>query len=270
MFSKIQKLVTKIFLAVLLNLVFRNSRDSKKFRNKLKNLGSNYGGWTYLDIGLDNHSHILSFGVGEDISFDTEIAEKYGCIIRMFDPTPRSIQHMEDVYANLGHFRTCDYTNDGNQPVAAYNLKRIKKRQLVFVEKAVWLLNGSVKFFQPPNPEHVSHSITGYNQGDLSKASFIEVPCVDVLDLFNNKVDLVKLDIEGAEIPVLNRVFDKITPEKLPKQILVEFDELQLPKFKNFLSTYYFHNSIVKKGYSLVSRNGYNFTYVDLNNYSKR
>ena len=41
---------------------------------------------------------IYSFGIGEDISFDTELIGLYSCIVHGFDPTPRSI--------NWIHFNT--------------------------------------------------------------------------------------------------------------------------------------------------------------------
>ena len=48
----------------------------------MERLGTNYGGW-YVpkNMELNENSIIYSGGVGEDISFDIKIQEKYKCNI---------------------------------------------------------------------------------------------------------------------------------------------------------------------------------------------
>jgi len=55
-------------------------------------LGANYGGW-YIpnDIKLDEDSIIYSGGVGEDISFDLLLSDKYNSNVILIDPTKRAI-----------------------------------------------------------------------------------------------------------------------------------------------------------------------------------
>ena len=55
-------------------------------------LGSNYGGWTVAIKPLLEVENpvVLSFGLGDDISFDEAISRSYGCRIYGFDPTPES------------------------------------------------------------------------------------------------------------------------------------------------------------------------------------
>ncbi len=59
-------------------------------------------------------------------------------------------------------------------------------------------------------------------------------------------VNLVKMDIEGAEIEVIESMIEE---QFFPKQILVEFDELNVPTVKAF--------SRVTKIDTLLKKNGY-------------
>jgi hypothetical protein len=60
--------------------------------------GTDYGGYLLPEnIKLDSNSIVYSIGIGEDISFDATLSGKYNCKIFMFDPTPRSIEHVEKI-----------------------------------------------------------------------------------------------------------------------------------------------------------------------------
>jgi len=57
----------------------------------MEKLGTNYGGWHIpIDIKLDENSIVYSAGVGEDISFDLLLSEKFDCNIVLIDPTKRA------------------------------------------------------------------------------------------------------------------------------------------------------------------------------------
>mgnify|MGYP001380326887 FL=1 len=58
----------------------------------MEKLGTNYGGW-YIpkNINLNKNSIVYSGGVGEDMSFDLLLNDKYGCKMFLIDPTfPKS------------------------------------------------------------------------------------------------------------------------------------------------------------------------------------
>ena len=72
-------------------------------------------------------------------------------------------------------------------------------------------------------------------------------------------LDIVKIDIEGAEIDVLK---DVIKSNNLPKQILVEFDIRRKLSFKNKKILKQIHNLLLSK-YDLIKINTKgDFTYL--------
>src|SRR5438477_9123002 len=54
-------------------------------------LGSEYGGWCVCPDRINSESLVYSFGVGQDISWDLAMIERFGVEVHAFDPTPKSI-----------------------------------------------------------------------------------------------------------------------------------------------------------------------------------
>ena len=194
----------------------------------------------------------MSFGLGEDASFDVEFAARYGATVLIFDPTPRAITHFDELSRRIGASATRPYDSGGQQPSEAYDLSTVTSRQLQLLPLAVSDESGTAKFFAPADARHVSHSLINLQMSDDEDASFITVDAISVDDLKNHvplpAISLVKMDIEGAEILVLRRMLDT---NFLPKQLLVEFDELNFPSRaarKRFDST---HQRILDSGYSV-------------------
>ena len=64
----------------------------------MERLGTRYGGWILpKDIELNEDSVVYSAGVGEDISFDILLSDKYKCNIILIDPTKRAKKHYDEV-----------------------------------------------------------------------------------------------------------------------------------------------------------------------------
>ena len=57
--------------------------------------GNKYAGFYICPDLLNKDSIVYSFGIGEDISFDTAIIDKHGCKCFGFDPTPKSINWLK-------------------------------------------------------------------------------------------------------------------------------------------------------------------------------
>lgn len=193
-------------------------------------LGTVYGGKTFMDRNYLHSGTVISAGLGEDASFDAEFSARYGAKVIIVDPTPRSIQYFKKLMVRIGQSAECEYGTSGCLPVESYDLSAVRADNLVLVEKALWVEATELRFFLPKNVEHVSHSIVNFQNDHRNDTAFIEVESITLGDLMAalkiDSIDLLKLDIEGAELEVLVNMLESAI---YPKQILVEFDELSQP-----------------------------------------
>ena len=226
----------------------------------LVHLGSGYGGWTFIDGPDLNGCTIISAGLGEDASFDVEFAAKYGAKVIVVDPTPRAIAHFQGISERLGRASDCGYSEGGEQPLGAYDLSNLDPASLTLVEKALWDRSVQLKFFEPRDQRHVSHSIVNYQNEFSDATSHIEVQAVTLSELLTDlnlkpkDIPLIKLDIEGAAVEVLTQAVG--ADGFRPKQILVEFDELTVPSRRGFERVSMIHELLTRSNYKMVSTDG--------------
>ena len=71
-------------------------RPAPSSRLGLQKIGSDYGGWIVPTAAVSGDWICYSGGVGEDISFDMGLIERFGCNVYAFDPTPRAIRYVRD------------------------------------------------------------------------------------------------------------------------------------------------------------------------------
>ena len=73
-------------------------KSSNKVSTKLKQFGNEYGGYQLATDFISNTSEltVLSFGIGEDLSFDEELMNTYDARIYAFDPTPRTKNYVQN------------------------------------------------------------------------------------------------------------------------------------------------------------------------------
>lgn len=213
-------------------------------------LGSAYGGWAFVDRPALRRGTILSCGLGEDASFDVEIAQRFGASVIIVDPTPRAIAHFDAMVARLGQSAQAVYVPGGSQPVTAYDLSGITADRLRLVPKALTNESGVVRFYAPADPASVSHSIINFQHGYSSTTPHIEVPSIDFATLSKEHdlgdVALAKFDIEGAEIAVLPQM---LAAGVRPEQVLVEFDELNWPSRRSRSNFDRVHGQLLANGY---------------------
>lgn len=156
-------------------------------------LGNDGARWCVCPDGLGPSSVVYSVGVGEEISFDLELIRRFGVCVHAFDPTPRSIEWL------------------GKQSLSG---------NFLFHPYGVADFDGHAKFLPPVNPAHVSHTLVERH----TPWPAIEVPVrrlSSILrDLGHDRIDLLKMDIEGAEYAVLKDLLDSGIQVR---QLLVEF-----------------------------------------------
>ncbi|HTS44296.1 MAG TPA: FkbM family methyltransferase [Puia sp.] len=189
----------------------------------LKNLvyiGSKYHGYTIPPNIIKRDSICYCIGAGEDISFDTELKVLYDAKIFIFDPMPEGKNYFVKLkeYTRNGKVMTIEGENS-----FTYRINSEQLDDMVYVEKGVWDEATTLRFYAPKLEDYVSHSAYLFKSSD----KFIDAP-VDRLSNFmksfgHQSIDLVKMEIEGAEYTVL----DTIVRDQLDvKIIVVEFDEV--------------------------------------------
>jgi FkbM family methyltransferase len=157
-------------------------------------LGNERAQWCICPAGLSSESVIYSFGVGSDISFDLELIEHFGVRVHAFDPTPRSIEWVKS--------------------------QRLPAR-FIFHEFGVADYDGTATFHAPESPGYVSYSVVSRREqtGPVIEASVHRLPTIMKI-LGHERVDLIKMDIEGSEYAAIEDLISSRIPLG---QLLVEF-----------------------------------------------
>ncbi len=111
-------------------------------RDRLVRLGSAYGGWWVPESVIAEGRRVVSAGVGEDTTFDEMLVARLR--VWALDPTPRAAEHVRD------------RRRDG--PLASTNFR--------FLPIGLWWQNETMRFYEPQDPSHVSHSLVNIQRTD--------------------------------------------------------------------------------------------------------
>lgn len=231
-------------------------------RANLDVLGSHYGGWAVPVDLIHEQSIVYSAGAGEDLTFDCALTRRFGCQVEIFDPTPRAKIHFDKLVAFASRATGADPAMRALYDVDADVVARLR-----FHPVGLWSETKQLRFYAPKNPAHVSHSIVNLQKTD----TFFEAWCHPLSklmkDLGHERIDLLKLDIEGAEYEVLKNILD----ERIPIEIIaVEFDEGNVPLDAQFLDRILDMIARMRAAnYTLVDRKGWNFTFLSKPSHSK-
>lgn len=167
--------------------------QTRQLRTDTLTMGEPDASWTVCPSRLPPTATVYCLGVGEDISFDLELIARFGVTVHAFDPTPRSIEWIEAQALPAG---------------------------FVFHPFGVGAVDGTCRFLPPRDPSHISYSLLDRDTPGPS----IEVPIrrlTTILHMLGHqKIDLLKMDIEGAEYEVIG---DLLGARIAVGQLLVEF-----------------------------------------------
>ena len=225
----------------------------------MKKLGTNYGGWIIpKNISLNENSVVYSGGVGEDISFDIKLQSKYGSNIILIDPTEKAKKHFNE--NKLYYSSKKQHNFKGNIQNDYY--EQIKNEtpnfnKFIYIGKGLWNKNTTLKFYKQSNPDYVSQSLI--NGMFSTKYDVVNVDSIKNImnDLSHNRIDLLKLDIEGAENIVIKQMLD----DKIyPKYLCVEFD-LYLKNKDPDNTTNKLINRLQMEGYKIIINDNFNITF---------
>jgi FkbM family methyltransferase len=218
-------------------------------------LGTAYGGWSIPTHLLNSDSLCYCVGAGEDISFDIELIRQYNCHVYTFDPTPRASQHIQSMINNT---REGLPTPINASPEDCYTVSPEMLEKLHFHEFGLWSANAIMKFYAPSNPAHVSHSILNLQ----NTRQYFSAQCLNLSTLMkrlnHSSLDLLKLDIEGAEYAVIQSM---MKAKIRPRILCVEFDEGHHPL--NFLCF-----SRIRTAVRQLKAYGYSVSHIDRWNYT--
>ena len=223
--------------------------------------GTKYGGWLLPEGALNEKSIVISAGAGEDISFDFEIARKFGCTVHIFDPTPRAINHFEETKRLLNAQKNApiNHSIQDSYPSDPSILSRLK-----YLPYGIWSKNIIQRFYMPIINSHVSHSIvTRHNKDGYFEAECLRV--TTILERFSySQLDLLKMDIEGAEYAVL---YDMFRTKIRPKYLLVEFHNNKFKLDKILKPRTIIYSLLIRiLGYRLLARDNMDFVFVRVKN----
>lgn len=189
-------------------------------------LGSN-GGITICPDNIDESSVVYSFGVGEDITFDLSMIERYGVDVFAFDPTPRSKEYIE---------------------------KLDLPKKFHFFDYGIYNCDALIPLHPPKNPKRGCLSVIQKTR----KSKPLNIPMkrlrTIVDELGHESIDILKMDIEASEFKVIPDVADFIREGFQIKQMVIEFHHRD--KGLTFNDTIDMLSVINELGYKIFNNRG--------------
>jgi FkbM family methyltransferase len=163
-------------------------------QRRLERFGTEYGGYYLAQSLMKPDVVVYSVGIGEDISFDRAVIENFGVDVEAFDPTPK---------------------------VTEWLASQTLPEQFHFHAMGIADSDGEAVFHLPPRNDWVSHSMISARQYSRETASFPVMRLATAMArLGHSRIDVLKMDIEGAEYGVIE---DMVRTQIPVGQLVVEF-----------------------------------------------
>lgn len=232
--------------------------------NNIVRLGTEYGGFYYPENlpKLNEKSIIYCVGAGEDITHDVILSYKTNSPVYIFDPTPRSIEHVQYVKDVLdGKKEPINNKNFGGGDKNYWKIilsNKIKSDNIIFHDYGLNTIDGTLPFYFPKNKEYVSCSLLPL--GRSNDYINVKVKTINTImkELNHTHIDLLKIDIENIECDVLEKMLnDKIYPTYLS----VDFDLWK----HNRKRCEEIINKLLNNGYKIIKQSGQDFSFFKNN-----
>jgi FkbM family methyltransferase len=188
----------------------------------IKLVGDEHSGWVISVIPPPRVAYCAGVGLG--ISFELELAKTMQQPVLVFDPSPTGIA----------------------------TIAKSDTRNLEFFPVGLAAHPGSIEFSLPKDAAEGSYSVV---QDGIKTISF---ECYDLPTIMSrngdSSIDLLKMDIEGFEYDIVNRLLD----ERLPvRQICVEFHDWLRPggTMKTIIRLY-------RAGYRIIHKRRGDYTFL--------
>jgi len=189
----------------------------------LYSLGTKYGSWKVPENLLNENSVCYFVGAGIDISFDVEVAKRFGSTVHIIDPTPKAREHYNLLIEKTRKGEKLEFENKRD---LFYDIAPETLQRLIYIDLGFWKEDTSQKFYVRRDSSIISHSILNIHKTSEYFMAEVVKPATLMERLNHHHIDYLKIDIEGAEYAVL----DSIIEDKLDIILIaVEFDEVHHP-----------------------------------------
>ncbi|MFZ2236785.1 MAG: FkbM family methyltransferase [Dokdonella sp.] len=188
----------------------------------MRSIGSQRHPYFIPEKLLHADSVCYCIGAGEDVSFDTELKIIYDCSVVILDPTPYGIDHFQKLKdATARGIRLM--LDEGHLVPFTYRITARQLNDIQFVPIGVWNEKTVLTFHDPQLENYPSYSVYLFTDSEKVIRAPVDRLGNIMRELGHSELDLVKIEIEGAEYTVIDTIIEDQLDIKL---IVVEFDEI--------------------------------------------